>query len=177
MDISNAVLPKNVNPIFIPNPGSQTLALNCPASEILYSSGRGCGKSIAQLARFRQTVGIGYNSYWTGIIIDRGYKNLDNLIMESKRLFGNFNDGAKFYSSKGDLKWAWKTGEILMFRSVETEEEYQNLHGFSVPYLGINELTQYKDLRIYDLLLSINRSGFVPEEHPLPDGTILPELS
>lgn len=169
-------VPKNVNVVFRPNPGSQTLALNCPADEVLYSSGRGVGKSIAQLARFRATVGRGYKSHWVGVIIDRGYKNLDNLIMESKRMYSAFDDGAKFYSSKGDLKWQWKTGETLMFRSVETEEEYQNLHGFSVPFIGINELTQYRDLRIYDLLLSINRSGFVPEDHPLPDGSILPPI-
>jgi len=170
------LVPSNTNVVWTPNPGSQTLALNCPSDEILYSSGRGVGKSLAQLARFRKTVGLGYKSHWNGVIIDRGYKNLDNLIMESKRMFGAFDDGAKFYSSKGDLKWVWKSGEMLMFRSVETEDDYQNLHGFSVSYIGINELTSYRDLKIYDLLLSINRSGFVPEDHPLPDGTILPPI-
>jgi hypothetical protein len=170
------LIPENTNVVWTPNPGSQTLALNCPAQQLLYSSGRGCGKSILQLMRFRKSVGLGYGSYWSGLIIDRGYKNLDDLINKSKQVFPLFNDGAKFYSSKGDLRWQWSTGEFLMFRAVDNEDDYAKLHGSQSAYIGFNELTQYPDLSLYDLVTSLNRTGFVPEDHKLPNGTTLPEI-
>ena len=117
--------------LWSPTKGSQELAMSCEAQQILYSSGRGAGKSTVQLMRFRKTVGQGYGSHWNGLIIDRGYKNLDDLVHKSKQLFTPFNDGAKFYSSKGDLRWVWKTGETLLFRAVEDEDDYQKLHGSS----------------------------------------------
>jgi hypothetical protein len=67
--------------------------------------------------RFAQNVGVGYGSYWRGVIFDRKYKNLDDLIIKSKRIFrAIFGDRCKFLESKGDYKWVWDTGEELMFR-------------------------------------------------------------
>lgn len=162
--------------LWSPTKGSQELAMTCPAQQILYSSGRGSGKSTVQLMRFRKTVGQGYGSFWNGLIIDKSYKSLDDLVNKSKYLFNLFDDGAKFYSGMGAYKWVFKTGEQLLFRAVEDEDDYQKLHGSAAQYIGFNELTQYPDLEVYDLVTSLNRSGFVPSEHPLANGTILPEI-
>jgi hypothetical protein len=63
------------------------------------------GKTDCQLTRFASNVGIGYGSYWRGVIFDRKYKNLDDLIIKSKRIFkfNTFGDRCKFLESKGDL--------------------------------------------------------------------------
>ena len=147
--------------IWQPTKGSQELAMTCQAQQILYSSGRGAGKSTVQLMRFRKTVGQGYGSYWNGLIIDRGYKNLDDLVHKSKQLFTPFNDGAKFYSSKGDLRWVWKTGETLLFRAVEDEDDYQKLHGSSA-CLYVNDsvtirnkgVVKIKEVKVGDEILT-----------------------
>lgn len=63
------------NVVWKPLPGSQSLALSCPCDEILFEGTRGPGKTAAQLARFRRLVGLGYGTFWRGIIFDTGYVN------------------------------------------------------------------------------------------------------
>lgn len=167
------------NVVWSPLPGSQALALSCPCDEILYEGTRGPGKTDAQLMFFRRFVGIGYGEYWKGIIFDREYKNLDDLVTKSQRWFPKFGDGVKFMSSKADYKWVWPTGEELLFRQVKKIADYWNYHGHEYPFIGWNELSKYPTPELYDMMMSCNRSSFLPEEHsPIIDGKriILPEI-
>jgi hypothetical protein len=172
----NAEVVPNLKVIWKPLPGSQALALSCPCNHILYEGTRGPGKTDAQLMFFRRHVGIGYGQFWRGVIFDREYKNLDDLISKSKRWFRQFGDGAKFKESPKDLKWVWPTGEELWFRTMKTEQDYWNYHGQEFPYIGWNELTKHPNLDLYDMAMSLNRTSFLPEEHaPLDsDGNVIP---
>lgn len=116
-----------------------------------------------QLMVFRKNVGKGFGMYWRGIIFDREYKMLDDLVSKSQRWFRQFGDGAKFYTSKADYKWVWPTGEELMFRSVRRGEDYWNYHGQEFPFIGWNELTKFPTPDLYDAMLSCNRSSFMPD--------------
>lgn len=153
--------------VWKPHPGSQVLALSCPADEILYDGTRGPGKTDAQLMRFRRYVGLGYGKHWRGIIFDREYKNLDDLVAKSQRWFPEFNDGCKFLSSKSDYKWVWPTGEELMFRVAKKAKDYWLYHGQEFPFIGWNELTKYPDGSLYEAMKSCNRTSFIPEENPI----------
>jgi hypothetical protein len=159
-----------------PMRGSQSLVLSCPCDEILYEGTRGPGKTAAQLARFRRAVGVGYGSFWRGIIFDREYKDLADLIVQSKRLFNAFGDGAKFHKSPTDLKWSWPTGEELLFRHGKSEDDYWTYHGQELPFIGFNELTKQKDSDLYEAMFSCRRSSFRPEDFPLEDGRLLPPI-
>jgi hypothetical protein len=150
--------------IWEPLPGSQELALNCPCNQLLYSGTRGPGKTDAQLMSFRSRVGQGYGQFWRGVIFDRKYKNLDDIISKSRRWFPQFQDGARFLSS-GALKWVWPTGEELLFRHMRDESDYWNYHGQEFPWIGWNELTKYPTSQLYDSMMSCNRSSFVPIVH------------
>lgn len=162
------------NVVWAPLPGSQRLALACPCNDILYEGTRGPGKTDAQLMYFRKLVGIGYGSYWRGIIFDKEYKHLDDLVVKSKRWFSRFNDGAKFVSG-GSYKWVWPTGEELLFRVAAKTDDYWNYHGHEYPFIGWNELSKYATPEVYDMMISCNRSSFLPEEHS-PQGRQLPEI-
>lgn len=116
--------------------------------------------------RFRRRVGMGYGEFWRGIIFDREYKNLADLIIKSKRWFNAFNDGAKFLESASSLKWVWPTGEELLFRTAATAADYWNYHGHEYPFIGWNELTKYPTSEVYDAMMSTNRSSFRPEDYP-----------
>lgn len=116
--------------------------------------------------RFRMRVGQGYGRFWRGVIFDREYKNLDDLISKSLRWFPEFGDGARFISSKSDYKWVWPTGEELLFRAIKRESEYWGYHGAEFPYLGWNELTKYPTDVLFDMMMSCNRSSFRPEDYP-----------
>lgn len=142
---------------------SQELALSAPAHIVLYHGARGPGKTDTQLMRFRSRVGLGYGSFWRGIIFDREYKNLDDLVTKSKRWFNEFGDGARFLESGKDYKWKWPTGEELLFRVVARLDDYWGYHGHEYPFIGWNELTKYPDGRLFDKMNSTNRSSFTPE--------------
>lgn len=150
--------------VWQPLPGSQVLALTCPCDEIIYHGTRGCGKSIIQLAYFLSRVGLGYGAAWRGIIFDRGYKNLDDLIAKAQELIPKVFPNADFKSSKSDLKWVFPGGEELLFRHVEKAIDYRKYHGHEYPYIGFNELTSYPTSEVYDLMASCNRSSFLPDE-------------
>jgi len=161
--------------VWRPLPGSQALALACPAHHILYEGSRGPGKTDAQLMMFRRYVGLGYGQFWRGIIFDREYKNLDDIVAKSLRWFPQFNDGAEFRQSKGDYRWVWPTGEALYFRQIKTEKDYWNYHGQEFPFIGWNELTKYPTSKLYDLMMSCNRTSFHKEAHS-PPGVDLPDI-
>lgn len=152
-----------------PLKGSQELAVTAPANHILFEGTRGNGKSEAQLVRFHARVGLGYGSHWRGVIFDRRYKELEDLIIKSKRLFGRYNDGGVFKSSKGDLKWEWPGGEELLFRVARNEDDYWQYHGQEFAYIGFNELTKYPMPDFYDSIMSCNRSSYMPVKKTDPD--------
>lgn len=173
------------NVVWKPLPGSQTLAVTCPCNVLLYEGSRGPGKTDAQLMFFHSHVGKGYGSAWRGVIFDREYKNLDDLIAKSERWFGQFHDGARFLRSKGDYKWVWPTGEELLFRQLKKESDYWNYHGQEFPFIGWNELSKFATGKMFDLMFSCNRTGFIPLLHTpkhddgtfaTKDGKILPEI-
>lgn len=161
--------PLEVGPKIVWEPlrGSQTLAQSCPANIIIHHGTRGPGKTDGQLMRFRRRVGQGYGRHWRGAIFDREYKNLDDLVSKSLRWFPEFDDGARFISSKSDYKWVWKTGEELFFRAIKRESDYWGYHGQEFPFIGWNELTKYPNDTLFDMMMSCNRSSFLPEDHPL----------
>lgn len=161
--------------IWEPLKGSQSLVMTCPCNHILYEGTRGPGKTDSQIMFFRKFVGQGYGQFWRGIIFDREYKNLDDLIAKSLRWYPQFFDGARFLSSRADYKWVWPTGEQLLFRQVKKAADYWHYHGQEFPFIGWNELTKYPDDVLYEQMMSCNRSSFLPEkhspdlEHPLPE--------
>lgn len=150
-----------------PLAGSQTLAMSCPAHIILFHGTRGPGKTDSQLMRFRRNVGKGYGRHWRGIIFDREYKNLDDLVSKSMRWFPEFKDGARFLSSKSDYRWVWPTGEELLFRAIKRDVDYWGYHGQEFPFIGWNELTKYPTDTLFEAMMSCNRSSFRPEDYPI----------
>lgn len=171
--------------VWEPLKGSQEHAITCPCNHILYEGTRGPGKTDWQLMFFRQYVGQGYGRFWRGVIFDREYKNLDDLVSKSLRWFPQFFDGAKFLHSASHYKWVWPTGEELLFRQLKRAQDYWNYHGQEFPFIGWNELTKYPTREYYDSMMSCNRTSFLPEEHTpkdekgrykTPDGKPLPEI-
>lgn len=166
--------------VWKPLPGSQALFMTCPANFILYEGTRGPGKTDAQVMRFRAEVGKGYGRFWRGVIFDREYKNLDDLISKTQRWFPLFEDGARLLLSKSDYKWVWPTGEELLFRQIKKKQDYWNFHGQEFAYIGWNEVCKYPDPDLLDMMMSCNRSSFRPQDFPQtrPDGSqfLLPKI-
>lgn len=167
--------------VWAPIPGSsQEIAVDTRVNIVLYHGTRGPGKTDAQVMKFKRRVGLGYGIFWRGIIFDREYKNLDDLIGKTKKYFPRFNDGAQWLSSTSAYRWVWPTGEELLFRSAKEIDDYNNYHGQEYPFIGWNELTKYPNSGLFDMMMSCNRSSFVPELHSPRDEygkiQLLPEI-
>lgn len=167
-----------VNVVWQPLEGtSQVLAMSCPANEVLYCGTRGCGKTDVQIMKYLKYVGKGYGRFWRGIIFDREYKNLDDLVARTKRWFYEiFGTDATFLASKAEYKWVWKTGEELLIRTMKNEDDYDDYHGQEFPFIGWNELTKYPDNKCYESMLSCNRSSFTPQKDSPKDANGAPTL-
>lgn len=144
---------------------SQELAIDTRADITLYHGTRGPGKTITQLMRFRRYVGLGYGSYWRGIIFDKEFKNFADIVTQAKRFFASFEDGAVFKESATEYKWTWPTGEELLFRHAKKIGDYDGFHGHEYPFIGWNELTKYPTGDLFEKMMSLNRTSFTPYLH------------
>ena len=97
------------------------------------------------------------------MILDYEWKDLQRVISQSQELYELFDDGAVYRKSPADAYWEWPTGETLYFRHAKDEDQYRGFHGQEFTYIGWNELTKWKDDQLYLKLMSVNRTGFVPE--------------
>lgn len=156
--MTGALLPEETRVVWHPDPGtSQFYFLSCPVLECLYEGTRGPGKTDALLMDFARDVGQGHGQAWFGIIFRQTYKQLEDVVRKSRRWFSQIFPEATF--SKGDYRWEWPTGETLLFRYMDDPEDYWNYHGWEIPWLGWEELTNWPDLECYDRMKACVRSS------------------
>ncbi|PCI28878.1 terminase [Candidatus Wolfebacteria bacterium] len=164
-------IPDNVKVVWEPiKDTSQEFAIDSRADDTLFYGTRGGGKSATQLMYFRKHVGLGYGQFMKGVIFDREFKNLSDLVAQSKKFFSKFDDGAVFKASVSEYKWVWPTGEELLFRHAKKVSDYDSYHGWELPFIGFNELTKWPTSEFYDLMKSTNRCSFDPEADTPRDG-------
>ena len=141
-----------------PLPGAQFQFLTCPIYEALMEGTRGGGKTDTLLMSFAQNTGRGFGQHWRGVLFRLTYPQLADVVAKSKRWFTQFFPDAKF--NKADYVWEWPDGEMLFFRYGATEDDYWNYHGHEYPWLGFEELTNWRDLQFYEAMQSTCRSSY-----------------
>lgn len=163
---------KIIVPVWKALPGSQSLFLQSPIREVCFAGTRGPGKTDSMLMSFAQHCGRGFGDYWRGVIFRRNYKHLDDIISKSKRWFNRWSQAPRFLAGSSSLKWVWPTGEELLLRAFEDEEDYWSYHGHEYPFVGWEELTSWPTIACYESMKSTNRSSFQETE----SGLIIPKL-
>ena len=73
-----------------------------------------------------------------GIIFRQTYKQLQDLIAKSKKWFPRIWPEAKWNGS--DYSWTWPTGEQLLLRHFNKDDDYWNYHGHEYPFIGWDAL-------------------------------------
>lgn len=144
--------------IWKPLPGSQTRFLTCPIFEALLEGTRGGGKTDTLLMSFARHCGQGYGQHWRGVLFRLTYPQLADVVAKSRRWFHQIFPEAKF--NKSNYCWEWPDGEMLFFRYGATEDDYWNYHGHEYPWLGFEELTNWRDLSFYESMQSTCRSSY-----------------
>lgn len=123
---------ENTNVIWQPQAGSQQWFLSCSCYEALLSGPRGTGKTDVLLMDFARDCGVGWGSYWFGMIFRKTYRELTDVVAKSRRWYPRIFPGIKFNQS--NLTWVWPTGERLMLSYMDTIQDYQSVHGFEIPF-------------------------------------------
>lgn len=142
--------------VLAPQPGSQQAFVSSPIYETLYEGNRGGGKTLCLLLDFIQHVGTGLGEDWKGIIFRQTHPQLKDIVDMSKKWFKRIWPSAQFNEAK--YQWMFPGGEQLMFRHFDNPSDYDNYHGWNVPWLGFEELTTWKDDKCYKVLMSICRT-------------------
>ena len=144
--------------VWAPLPGSQTQFLRCPVFEALLRGTRGGGKTDGLLMSFAQYVGMGYGDNWRGVLFRLTYPQLADAVAKSKRWFYQMWPGVKF--NEADYSWRWPGGEMLYFRYGSKEDDYWNYHGHEYPWLGFEELTNWRTSDFFEAMQGTCRSSF-----------------
>jgi hypothetical protein len=142
-----------------PQPGSQTYFVTSPVFETLYEGTRGPGKTNALLMDFCQHVGQGHGKAWRGILFRQSYPALADVVAKSQEWIPKAFPGAKFNESSHT--WKFADGEELLLRYMEKPKDYWSYHGHEYPWIGWDELTNWPDLKCYDVMKSCCRSSRV----------------
>ena len=148
---------KEIEGVWAPQPGSQSLFLGAPEVEVLYEGTRGPGKTDALLMDFCQHVGMGFGAEWRGILFRQTHPQLADVIEKSKKWFKRIFGSAALYN-EGKYRWEWEGGETLYFRHFEKPSDYDNYHGHAYPWIGWEELTTWPDDKCYKVMYSTSRS-------------------
>lgn len=143
--------------VWAPHAGSQTLFLACPVFECLLEGTRGGGKTAALLMSFAQYVGVGFGQAWRGVLFRETYPQLADVAAKSKAWFRLFWPAARFNESS--YTWKFPDGEELLLRSGIKEDDYWDHHGSEYPWIGFEELTNWRSLTFYEMMHSCCRSA------------------
>lgn len=142
---------------WVPHPGSQIAFLTCPVFECLFEGTRGPGKTDALLMSFAQYVNCGFGPAWRGVLFRETYPQLADIATKTKRWFRLFFPGAKF--NEATYTWKFPRGEELLLRSGVKEDDYWDYHGHEYPWIGFEELNNWRELAFYEMMHSCCRSS------------------
>lgn len=146
-----------LKPIWAPQPGSQEAFLTCDLFEVLYEGTRGPGKTDALLMDFAQFVGTGLGAAWKGILFRQTYPQLSDVISKTKKWFPQIWPSASY--NEAQHFWRWPSGEQLLLRQFQREDDYWNYHGHEYPWIGWEELCNWASPAGFLLMMSTCRSS------------------
>jgi hypothetical protein len=139
--------------------------------ECLLEGTRGGGKTDALLMSYARFVGMGFGVAWRGVLFRLTYPQLVDVVSKSKSWFYRIFPGAKFNES--DYRWTFSGGETLYFRYGASEDDYWNYHGHEYPWLGFEELTNWRTAGFYEAMHSTCRASFTGKGR---DGSAMPRM-
>lgn len=153
------VIPADITPVLAPNPGPQTLALQCPIDDLLYGGARGGGKGVFlildMIRHDQESKGLG-----RGLLIRKKLTDLRDFIKESRMYLSKL--GWRYNIS--EKTWISPLGSEFVLAYLEHEDDWENYQGWNLSWLAIDEVGQYKNSDIIDKLYATLRKPDVPRK-------------
>lgn len=133
--------------IWQPYPGPQTEFLKCMEDEVLFSGGRGSGKSdclIVDPLRYCN------NKNFRGLVIRRTMPELRELISRAKNIYPQAYKGAKWKEKENSF--VFPSGAQIDFGYCDKEDDVERYRGQQYTWLGVDEISQYPSQSILEKL-------------------------
>ena len=136
-------MPKSV---WSPQPGPQGAAIRSGPSvdELFFGGAAGGGKSDFLLGDFLTDVDQG--SSWQGVLFRQSHPALEDLVMRSQQFYPQLGGDFKVGSSQ----WNFPGGSVLKFRHFETVFDFVKYQGWSLSWIGWDELPEWSDMSCYN---------------------------
>jgi len=151
-------LPENTVSVYKPFPGPQTEFLKANEDYVLFSGGRGSGKSLAMIALPLWFV---EKPNFRALIIRKTMKDLRDLINKCKTMYN------PLYSPKWkeqDKMFVFPSGATIEFNYFEQEKDADQYQGQAFDFIGIDEITQYPtDYILQHLSLCLRGNPDIPK--------------
>jgi len=139
--------------IWAPNSQVQIDFLSSTEKEVLFSGGKGSGKSAALLV---DPLRYCNNKNLRGLVIRRTMPELRELIGRARELYSKAFPGVKW--KEQDKLFIFPSGAKIEFGYCDSEEDLERYKGQEYQWIGVDELTQFKHEEMIDKLLSCMRS-------------------
>lgn len=169
--LGNFVKPSELLPssVWKPNPGSQAIALDLNANEILYWGDRGPGKTSWQVARALSRFFLGYGSKYKVLMMGLRIKSLSGCVAEVERVLTKLEAHHRVRCRRrvkeGDWAWYAPDGEEFRIVNLKTIEQAEDMIGQEYNVQLWNEICHYPSPRLYIMLSGSARSSFNPIDH------------
>lgn len=125
---------ETLTPVWVPNPGPQTLLVSCPIWDVLYGGARGGGKTDGLLGDWTG-FSLKYPGRGRGILFRRTYDELDEVVSRSHEILGPL--GAEWRPSK--YTWAMPWGGHLKLRYLKADADASRYQGHSYNWMAVDE--------------------------------------
>ena len=124
--------------LWSPQPGPQTLLVQCPIFEVFYGGARGGGKTDGSIGDWLIHAEA-YGEAAVGLFVRRKLVQLREVIARTKQLF--FKIGAKYVDQKKE--WIFPNGARLIFAYLERDSDAEEYQGHSYTRVYIEEATNF----------------------------------
>lgn len=144
----------NVDVLFKPNDGPQTDFLAASEDEVFYGGARGGGKTYSLII---DPLRYCDNPNHSALLIRRTIPELRDIIHESHKIYKRLYPKANF--KQQEKVWYFPSGARIEFGYAENAEDAERYRGRAYNWIGVDELPQYADDSVYNLLKSSLRTS------------------
>lgn len=141
--------------IWEPQAGPQTAAIHCDAYDLLFGGARGGGKTDYIVGDWA----IHWNEYREnahGVIIRKNYPQLQEIMKRTHQIYPKL--GAEYQEAGEKKKWIFPGGGELYFRHFDNESSFENMQGWNLSRIYVDEMGQFADPLPLDKLKACLRS-------------------
>jgi terminase large subunit-like protein len=140
--------------IWQPQPGPQTMLIQCPVFEVFFGGARGGGKTDGSIGDWLEHSST-YGRDAVGVFFRRKFKQLEEVVARTKYIFPLL--GAKY--NEQQAQWTMQNGARLKFRYIEHDKDAEEYQGHSYTRVYIEEATNFPNPGPINLLRGTLRSG------------------